>query len=113
MRSQLGYSNLATRTEALTESWQVKNGRVPSLTCHFSASNPSGKLKPSCARFCREEAEASSDPGKAESQANSPIPTAKLHSRGFPSLRLPVAPLLAGDTTKVLQAVTQKAAAEN
>ena len=29
-----------------------------------------------------------------------------LHSRGFPGLRLPVAPLLAGDTAKVLAALT-------
>ena len=28
-----------------------------------------------------------------------------LHSRGFPGLRLPVAPLLAGDTAKVLAAL--------
>ena len=30
-----------------------------------------------------------------------------LHSRVFPGLRLPAAPLLAGDTAKVLAAVTQ------
>jgi hypothetical protein len=30
-----------------------------------------------------------------------------LHSRVFPGLRLPVAPLLAGDTAKVLAALTQ------
>jgi hypothetical protein len=30
-----------------------------------------------------------------------------LHSRIFPGLRLPVAPLLAGDTAKVLAALTQ------
>ena len=30
-----------------------------------------------------------------------------LHSRIFPGLRLPVAPLLAGDTAKVLDALTQ------
>jgi len=29
-----------------------------------------------------------------------------LHSRGFPGLRLPVAPLLAGDTAQVLAALT-------
>ena len=28
------------------------------------------------------------------------------HSRGFPGLRLPIAPLLAGDTAKVLVALT-------
>jgi hypothetical protein len=31
----------------------------------------------------------------------------ELHSRIFPGLRLPVAPLLAGDTAKVLAALTQ------
>ena len=30
-----------------------------------------------------------------------------LHSRVFPGLRLPVAPLLAGDTAKVLAALAQ------
>jgi hypothetical protein len=32
-----------------------------------------------------------------------------LHSRSFPGLRLPVAPLLAGDTAKVLEALTDQA----
>ncbi len=31
-----------------------------------------------------------------------------LHSRGFPGLRLPVAPLLACDTAKVLEALTER-----
>jgi hypothetical protein len=36
----------------------------------------------------------------------SPDAQGVLHSRGFPGLRLPVAPLLAGDTAKVLEALT-------
>ncbi len=35
-----------------------------------------------------------------------PDPQGVLHSRVFPGLRLPVAPLLAGDTAKVLEALT-------
>jgi len=37
----------------------------------------------------------------------SPDAQGELHSRIFPGLRLPVAPLLAGDTAKVLDALTQ------
>jgi hypothetical protein len=36
----------------------------------------------------------------------SPDAQGVLHSRGFSGLRLPVAPLLAGDTAKVLEALT-------
>ena len=38
-----------------------------------------------------------------------PLPAAAglLHSRVFPGLRLPVAPLLAGDTGKVLAALSE------
>src|ERR1039458_1497844 len=39
--------------------------------------------------------------------AGSGLPQGLLHSRVFPGLRLPVAPLLAGDTAKVLAALAQ------
>jgi Uma2 family endonuclease len=48
--------------------------------------------------FCLEE---------DEYRPQSPDAQGVLHSRGFPGLRLPVAPLLAGDTAKVLDALTQ------
>ena len=48
--------NLATRTEARTERWQVKDGSGPFFTGHLSANHGCGKLKPACARFYRDEA---------------------------------------------------------